>query len=77
MFGDRTLKMVGKSYVLQKNSGVYLQLSIGKAKKDLYEYKQKVRSADLVGGIFQISPATIERLLSMEKKKSVEGIKPE
>ena len=24
MFGDRTLKTLGKSYVLQKNSGTYL-----------------------------------------------------
>jgi len=24
MFGDRTLKNVGKSYVLEKNSGTYL-----------------------------------------------------
>ncbi len=71
MFGDRILKMVGKSYVLQKNSGTYLQFSIGKAKKGLYEYKQKIRHADLVGGIFQISPSTIQRLQSIEKKKSV------
>lgn len=50
MFGERSLRLAGRGFVLERNSGTYLEYSVGKARKGLYE--GKVRSPDLLGGVF-------------------------
>ena len=75
MFGDRALLLTGKGYVLEKRSGTYLEYSIGKEKKKLYEYKQKIRKMDLTGGVFKITKKAVERILALDKTKSYDGIK--
>lgn len=55
MVGDRCLRPSGRGYVLEKNSGTYLEYSFGKDKKKLYEYKTKIKHPDLAGGIFRIT----------------------
>lgn len=38
MFGDRTLRLKGKGFVFEATNNVYLEYSIGKQAKKLYEY---------------------------------------
>lgn len=71
MFGSRTLKMTGKGFVIEKDQGIYLEFGIGKEKKKLYEYKEKIRAADLTGGVFKITNKAVERLLAFDRKKAV------
>ena len=59
MFGDRTLSLSKTAYVLEKNSGTYLEYTIGKDKKKLYESKQKLKKADLAGGVFKITKQAV------------------
>ena len=75
MFGERSLLLTGKGYAIEKRSGTYLEYSVGKEKKKLYEYKQKIRKPDMVGGVFKITKQAVERILSLDKTKSYEGIK--
>lgn len=77
MFGDRVLVETGIGYVLEKNSGTYLEYSIGKDRKKLYEFKPKLKKPDIGGGVFMITKQAVQRLLAIDHKKSVEGIKPE
>jgi hypothetical protein len=55
MFGDRTFGLKGKGFILEQSSNTYLEYSVGKQKKRLYEYPQKLKPSDFAGGIFKIT----------------------
>jgi hypothetical protein len=77
MFGDRTVKLVGRSYIIERSRNVYLEYSIGKDRKKMYEYPTKLKPADLAGGIFRVTPACTSKLMNLDKTKAFDGIKPE
>jgi hypothetical protein len=55
MLGDRTLALAGKGYVLEKSTNTYVEYSVGKAKKKIYECPGKLKPCDLIGGIFRVT----------------------
>lgn len=77
MFGDRTVKLVGRSYIIERTRNVYLEYSIGKDRKKMYEYPAKLKPSDLAGGIFRVTPACTTKLLNLDKAKSFDGIRAE
>lgn len=76
MFGDRSLKVVGKAFIFETTTNTYLEYSIGKSRKKMYEYPNKLKEADLAGGVFKVSKDYSIFLKNMDRKKSVEGAKP-
>lgn len=77
MFGERSLKVCGKSFVFQTSTDTYLEYSIGKSRKKMYQYSYKLKDADLAGGIFKVTKQYSVFLKNLDRKKSVEGAKPE
>ena len=75
MFGDRTLKLKGKGFVFETTNNVYLEYSIGKQAKKLYEYTEKIKPSDLVGGIFKVRKEFADKIMKEDKKKSTDGAK--
>ena len=55
MYGDRYYRVTGKGFILEKNSLVYGEMSIGKDKKRAYECKPKITASKLTGGIFKVT----------------------
>lgn len=76
MYGNRTLKFAQRGFVYESKSKLFCEMSIGKAKKRIYE-REKLGSADLAGGIFKVRPEFGEKVLQQTGKKSFEGLKPE
>lgn len=56
---------------------IYCEFSIGKDKKKVYEYSTKVKPNDLTGGIFKVTNSFGKKLLSMDRNKAFEGVKPD
>ena len=56
MMGDRTLGLSGKGFILEKSTFTYLEYSVGKQKKKLYESQNKLKPCELIGGIFKVTP---------------------
>lgn len=76
IYGARTLRIANKGFVLEKNSQLFCEYSIGSDKKRVYESGQKVRKADLAGGIFRVRSELAQRLAG-EKRRGFEGLKAE
>lgn len=77
MLGDRTFEQVGKGFVLEQTTNTYLEFSVGKQKKKLYEYPNKLKSSELAGGIFTVTKEFAAKALAADMKKPFEGAKPE
>jgi hypothetical protein len=77
MLGDRSIKLIGKGFVLEKKNQILCEISVGKDNKHLYPEDSKLGETDLAGGIFKITTQAVQRLLSLDKCKSYEGINRE
>ena len=76
-FGERTMKLVGRGFVYEKINDVYCEFSIGKDKKKVYEYSHKIKPNDLAGGIFKVTNIFGKKLMTIDKSKPFDGVKPD
>ena len=68
MFGRRTYKNSGKVNVFEERNEILLQMSYGKAKKHVYESPKKLKTGEIIGGVFRVSPSFTKRFKHMTWK---------
>ena len=75
MLGDRTYHTVSKGFVYEMTNDIYLEFSIGKDKKKVYEYPQKITEHDLAGGVYKVTHNFGKKLMSRGWGKKFDGVK--
>jgi len=74
IFGQRTYKNSGKLNVFEEKNEILCELSYGKNKKHIYESQKKIKTGDIIGGVYKVSNAFTKRFKHAQWK-NFEGIK--
>ena len=77
IMGDRTYHLVSKGFVYETTNDIYLEFSIGKEKKKVYQYPYKITEHDLAGGVYKVTHSFGKKLMTKGWGKKFDGVKPD
>lgn len=77
LHGDKKYRAIGKGFIHERTNNMFVEWSIGKDKKKVYQAEGKVKPNDIYGGIYTVSPGFGKKFKECENKQKFDGLKPD
>jgi hypothetical protein len=75
--GEKKYRGIGRGFIHERTNNRFIEWSIGKDKKKVYQAEGKIKSNDLYGGIYTVSPGFSKKFKECENKLKFDGLKPD
>lgn len=77
MHGEKKYRAIGKCFIHQRTNNIFVEYSIGKDKKRVYQAENKIKPNDVYGGIYTVAPGFSKKFKDCENKQKFDGLKPD